>query len=192
VLFRSRRASEKGDVLAYLVLPSTIFGVAKHKLAQPPLSVSNPLSQQIPLKVKATLRRKPVQVGSVGPGENVWPLVHIEDIAGLFVLVLEGALKGSIGEGWEGFYFGENGHYKLIEVDSAIGKILYEQGIAETPQVKPFTPEEVEELLGTYLGTNSRAKATRSRSIGWKPKYGHEDFFKSLPEEVVIVASLFK
>ena len=38
--------------------------------------------------------------------------------------------------------------------------------------------------VGYYYGSNSRARATHSRSIGWKPKYTREDFFKSVKPEV--------
>jgi len=36
----------------------------------------------------------------------------------------------------------------------------------------------------TYLGTNSRCKGNRSRSIGWKPKKTKADFLASIRPEV--------
>ena len=43
--------------------------------------------------------------------------------------------------------------------------------------------------FGYYFGTNSRARANHSRSLGWKPKYTTDDFIKSIKPEV---ASLLK
>ena len=38
--------------------------------------------------------------------------------------------------------------------------------------------------MGNYWGTNSRARGTRPRALGWKPKYTTEDMLKSAREEV--------
>ena len=37
---------------------------------------------------------------------------------------------------------------------------------------------------GQYWGTNSRARATHSRSIGWEPRYTKEDMIASIKPEV--------
>jgi len=46
-------------------------------------------------------------------------------------------------------------------------------------------------LFITYLqsiwplfATNSYARADRSRALGWKPKYGKEEFFANVKQEV--------
>ena len=38
--------------------------------------------------------------------------------------------------------------------------------------------------MGNYWGTNSRARATHSRSLGWKPKYTTQDMLASIKPEV--------
>ena len=42
--------------------------------------------------------------------------------------------------------------------------------------------------VGYYFGTNSRARANHSRSLGWKPKYTKEDMLKSIKPEVEAIA----
>jgi hypothetical protein len=69
------KADEEGYIKSYIVLPSTIYAVANHKLTQ--LGVSNDHSQQIPQLVGASLKRG--HAGMVGEGKNIWPNVHIDD-----------------------------------------------------------------------------------------------------------------
>ena len=69
------KADEEGYIKSYIVLPSTIYGVAKNKLTA--LKVANDRSQQIPQLVGASLERG--TAGMVGEGKNIWPNVHIDD-----------------------------------------------------------------------------------------------------------------
>lgn len=43
----------------------------------------------------------------------------------------------------------------------------------------------------TYLGCNSRARADRSRQIGWRPRYGESGLFDSIPKEVESVIAKY-
>lgn len=69
------KADEEGYIKSYIILPSTIYGVANHKLTQ--LGIANNHSLQIPQLVGASLKRG--QAGMVGEGKNVWPNVHVDD-----------------------------------------------------------------------------------------------------------------
>lgn len=146
-----------GYIKSYIILPSTIYSLAKTKLVE--LGVQNPRSQQVPQLIRAGIRRG--QAGVVGKGENVWPNVHIDDseslnpyscgynsekkmdvVADLFIVVYENALSGMAAHGREGYYFGENGEHKLVDVAKEVGKVLHEIGKSKTAELVEFTDED--------------------------------------------------
>lgn len=59
----------------YIILPSTIWGIAKTPLTD--AGLANPHSQQIPKLIHAALGRG--RAGVVGKGLALWPDVHIDD-----------------------------------------------------------------------------------------------------------------
>ena len=59
----------------YIILPSTIWGIAKNPLTD--AGLANPHSQQIPKLIYAALGRG--RAGVVGKGLALWPDVHIDD-----------------------------------------------------------------------------------------------------------------
>lgn len=64
-----------GYLKSYIVLPSTIWGIAKNPLVE--AGISNPYSIQVPLLIKASLARG--QAGMVGKGQAIWCSVNIEE-----------------------------------------------------------------------------------------------------------------
>ncbi len=68
-------ADQTGYVRCHIVLPSTVYGVAKHALVE--AGVANPHSIQIPTIIRASLRRG--RAGVVGKGLALWPSVHTTD-----------------------------------------------------------------------------------------------------------------
>ena len=68
-------AKGKGYVHTYIVLPSTIYGIASGPLVD--AGLQNAHSQQIPTLVKLSLARG--RAGMIGQGKNLWPNVHIND-----------------------------------------------------------------------------------------------------------------
>ncbi|KAF9808719.1 hypothetical protein IEO21_07761 [Rhodonia placenta] len=161
-------ADSKGTIKAYIVLPSTIWGLASGPLID--AQIANPHSQQIPMLIKASLAR--AQAGMVGEGKNLWPNVNIDEVADLFGLVFSAVRAGQpIGHGTDGYYIGENGEHMLYAVSRAIGEALVALGKASTDKVTTFSPEELDKYFGgsDYLGTNVRCRAEHSRAIGWKP-----------------------
>jgi hypothetical protein len=93
----------------------------------------------------------------------------------------------AVGHGREGFYFGENGEHSLYQIGQAICQSLVQldHGSSDTPTA--FSKEELDKYFGgsDYLGSNSRARADRSRSIGWKPTKTTEDMLASIKAEVL-------
>ncbi|KAG6331881.1 hypothetical protein ID866_7207 [Astraeus odoratus] len=177
------QADKDNYIKSFIVHPCTIYAHSKTKLVD--LGIQNPRSIQIPQLIRAGLIKG--QGGMVGKGENIWPNVHIDDMADLFIVVYENALSGKAAHGREGLYFGENGEHKLYDVAKAISQILYQLGKGKSPEPESFTEEDYKrpEIKGLdFPGTNSRFRGKRGRLLGWNPKYTTEDLFKSIKPEV--------
>ncbi|RDX55339.1 NAD-P-binding protein [Lentinus brumalis] len=180
-------ADTQGYIRGYLVNPSTVYGAPTHELVA--AGITNTHSIQIPVLIQAALARK--RAGMVGAGKAIWPAIHVDDTAELFITLFDTILKKpeAAGHGWEGFYNGENGEYTWYQLAKAIGEALVELGIASDPEPTTFTHEELLKYFPTlefaYVwGTNCRVRASRARALGWKPKYTIEDLFKSVKPEV--------
>jgi nucleoside-diphosphate-sugar epimerase len=108
-------------------------------------------------------------------------------VADLYVVLLDAARKTpeKVGQGREGYYFGESGSHTLLQVAEAIGAALVKAGKATDPTPTTFTDEEAVKFFGgKWLGSNSLAVAERSRSIGWKPAKTTKDMLASIQPEV--------
>ncbi|KZT66769.1 NAD(P)-binding protein [Daedalea quercina L-15889] len=180
-------ADEKGYAHTFIVAPSTIYGFATHALAE--ARIANPVSIQIPSLIRASLDRR--QAGVVGAGKALWPDVHIDDVADLYIVVFDATTADPehIGHGWEGFYFGENGEHAWYDISKAIARAFVELGLGGTDEPTAFTDEELVKYWGSvdagnYSGTNSRCRADRGRSIGWKPKYTTKDMIASIKPQI--------
>ncbi|KAF7327868.1 NAD-P-binding protein [Mycena kentingensis (nom. inval.)] len=176
-----------GYVKSYIVLPSTIYGLASGPLVDS--GIQNARSQQIPRLVEVALQRG--QGGMVGAGRNHWNNVHIDDVADLFALIFDLSTKATsspgtlAAHGRAGFYFAENGEHTLYKVGEAIARVLSSMGKGSaTPTT--FTSKEMSAYFpsGTSLGTNSRCRAERGRKIGWKPANRTADMLRSVCREV--------
>ncbi|KAF8994654.1 hypothetical protein BDQ17DRAFT_1311423 [Cyathus striatus] len=176
------QADNEGYVKVYIVLPSTIYGIAHNKLVD--RGIQNPHSVQIPALINASIARG--QGGMVGEGKNIWPDVHIDDIASLYVTLFDVILSGKeVGHGREGFFFGENGEHTLYQIGEAIAKALVELGKGKSREPTTFTKEEIDKYFGVhYLGSNSRCRGNRSRALGWKPEKTPKDLLESIKPEV--------
>ncbi|KIJ55851.1 hypothetical protein M422DRAFT_240474 [Sphaerobolus stellatus SS14] len=182
------KASEQG-VRTHIVLPSTIYGLPDHVLAQK--GISNPISIQMPLLIRASMARG--QAGICGKGVNLWPNIHITEVASLINTVFEAALAGKTVTGWEGYYFGESGEYKQLDVCKIVAKTLHANGIG-TPEPTPFTEEEFDKYYGGshYLGANSRCRGERVRAMGWKATHSNQDFLNGLEADTQYIINLYK
>ncbi len=129
----------------------------------------NPNSAQIPMMIRAARKRGAGVV--VGKGENRWSNVHIEDLADLFVLVLE---KGEAGRS----YYAEHGEQSMLDIASSIARLL---GFPDS--IEHLTIEEAEQEYGEFwvlssLGANSRVRATNAAKLGWSPHH------RPLPDDI--------
>ncbi|KAF5336566.1 hypothetical protein D9611_006508 [Ephemerocybe angulata] len=174
---------EAGYVKTYIILPSTIYGLASSKLVD--LGIQNRHSVQIPHLIRAAIDRG--RGGMVGPGKNIWPNVHITEIADVYMTVLNAILHNkNPGHGREGLYFGENGEYTMYQLAKRISEVLVELGLGKDSEPSPFTTEEIDKYFdgSLYMGTNSRCRANRARALGWKPTKTTDDMLSSVKPEV--------
>ncbi|KAJ7707793.1 hypothetical protein B0H17DRAFT_1034046 [Mycena rosella] len=178
-------ADSQGYVKTYIILPSTIYGFASGPLVESGLQ--NWRSQQIPRLVDVSLQRG--QGGMVGKGKNWWGNVHIDDVAELYLAILDLLSKASpppdFAHGRAGFYFAENGEHTLYSVGEAISKVLSGMGKgSSTPTT--FSDKEVRLYFpgGTSLGSNSRCRAERGYKVGWRPSRKTQDMLSSVRGEV--------
>jgi len=179
-------ADKEGYVKVYIVLPSTIYGIANGELVEH--GIQKPYSQQVPALIRASLGRG--QAGMVGTGKNFWPNVDIEEVADLYVVLYDSIVANpATGHGREGIYFGVSGEHTLYDVGKAIGETLVAIGKSDNPEPTTFTKEEIDKYFGgsSYLGTNSRAVAKRSRSIGWNPAKTTKDLLASVKPEIAAI-----
>ncbi|AZE91244.1 NAD-dependent epimerase/dehydratase family protein [Pseudomonas orientalis] len=118
-------------------------------------------SVQLPRLLKQA--RKSGVVRHVGPGQNIWSNVHIEDVVALYLLALTRNVPGT-------FYFVESGEAAFIDMTTAIAQAL---NLGE-PQDWPLAKAEAEwgyEMANYGLGSNSRVRGKHARErLGWAPK----------------------
>jgi len=118
-------------------------------------------SVQLPRLLKQA--RKSGVVRHVGPGQNIWSNVHIDDVVALYLLALEKTPAGT-------FYFVESGEAAFRDMSNAIANAL---GMASA-QDWPLDEAKQEwgyEMASYGLGSNSRVRGQRARTLlGWEPK----------------------
>ncbi|MFD1547470.1 NAD-dependent epimerase/dehydratase family protein [Nonomuraea guangzhouensis] len=103
-------------------------------------------------------------VRHVGTGRNIWSNVHVDDVAELYLLVLEKSPPGT-------FYFVENGEESFAAMTGAIARSL---GLPGPQPWDPGSPDNVwdPQFAGHALGSNSRVRTTRTRDLlGWSPRH---------------------
>ncbi|KAJ7222841.1 NAD(P)-binding protein [Mycena haematopus] len=176
-------ADAEGYVKSYIILPSTIYGIAANRLVD--LGIQNPHSRQIPKLIEAALDR--AQAGMVGEGKNLWPNVEIHELSELYSTLYDKIIADpDTGHGRNGYYFGASGEHSLYDVGKAIGEALVTLGKSESAEPTTFTQAELDKYFAgsSYLGSNSRCRATHSLSIGWKPVKTTKDMLASIQPEV--------
>ncbi|KPM45869.1 hypothetical protein AK830_g601 [Neonectria ditissima] len=159
---------ESNRVQTHNVIAPTIFGLGS--------GLFNRYSIQIPVMAQAAL--KSGQMSVLEDGQTVWSHVHVEDLAMLFVVLLQRVLEGvAIPSGKAGIYFSETGTHTHIELSQIMAKTGKELGLFKTDVVRSVHLEEAAELWSGGVtfhaelayGSNSRTKAVLGRKLGWVP-----------------------
>jgi len=118
-------------------------------------------SVQVPWLI--ALAKKAGVARHIGPGDNRWANVHIDDLVPLYLLAIEKAPAGA-------FYFAENGENSMREVCEAISRMLGQGGKTQSMTIAEAAAEWGEGAAQNTMGSNSRVRAKRARSeLGWKP-----------------------
>lgn len=128
-------------------------------------------------------------------GGNVHSWVHIDDLMGLYLKVVEAAASGKGKECFNdnGYYFAATQEHAFIEVARVIGKTMHKEGAVEDPEPVPISLEEVNKMLrvpgyeklAQYMFTsNSRTRPERAEKLfGYKGE--GPGLLESLESEVV-------
>ncbi|KAJ7495506.1 NAD(P)-binding protein [Mycena latifolia] len=181
------QADAEGYIKSYIILPAVIYGLATGRFVD--LGLQNPHSMLIPWLIKAALDRG--QSGMVGEGKNVWSNVEINELADLYVKLYDAIVEDeATGHGRNGYYFGANEEHSLYDVAKAMGAALVALGKSTSPEPTTFTQAELDKYFqgsAKFVGSNSRCRATRSFSIGWKPTKSTNDMLASIRPELEVL-----
>jgi nucleoside-diphosphate-sugar epimerase len=149
-------------VKTVIVGPPTIYGPGRGPV--------NKRSQQVYNMAKWTLERGFAPV--VGTGKTEWDNVHVVDVSGLLVLLVDALLDPKRSDdselfGPQAYFFCENGVHVWGEVARWIAEEAARLGYMEKPEVRVVDPTEIQDRS---WGHNSKSVATRARKLlGWKP-----------------------
>ncbi|KAJ7064724.1 NAD(P)-binding protein [Mycena amicta] len=181
-------ADAEGYIKSYIVLPSTIYGVATGRFVN--AGIQNAHSTLMPWLTSAALDRG--RAGMVGEGKNIWPNVEIHEVADLYSLLWDAIVSNpQLGHGRNGYFFAENGEYIAYDVVKKLGEALLSLGKIDNAEPTTFSQAELDKYFGgsAIAGSNSRCRATHSRSLGWKPLKTTSDFLASIHPEVEILVN---
>lgn len=141
-------------IRASVILPTMVYGVG---------TGLNPHSAQIPKMTAAA--RKHGKGKYVGEGANRWSNCHVEDLAALYLRVVERGPGGLS-------YYAENGENEMKEIAVAISVALGFGGRADGFTMAEAIAEYGEGFATLSLGSNSRVRATRAHGqLGWKREH---------------------
>ena len=147
-----RNAAGNG-VRSVVIAPSLIYGLGHGLHSQ---------SIQVPWLIQAA--KKFGVAKHIGPGDNRWANVHIDDLMALYVLAIEKAPAGA-------FYYAENGENSMREICEAISRILGQGGRTQSMTMEEAATEWGEGPANDTMGSNSRVRAKRARAeLKWRPK----------------------
>jgi len=173
-------AGKRGDIVAVIVAPPTIWGTGE--------GLFNVHSIQVPYYIQGC-----IDVGEglvLGMGLNTWSLIHVKDMAAGYLTILKAVLDGNIPSNpLDRYYFCENEEYEQRQVAEEVTRLLYEQGKVKDPKPKSLVwkdiaPGDSGNPIG-MTGGNSRSRAVLLRKLGWSPKKGgNREFIESIKGEV--------
>ncbi|MBB6056213.1 NAD-dependent epimerase/dehydratase family protein [Tolumonas osonensis] len=152
------KAAEKDFVKTYLVVPPTVFGVGLGPFA------SSRMSIQIPRLVYSALMRR--QTMKVGAGNNIWPNVHVADLAELYLVILDAALQDKAPSGLQGLFYPVSEHFCWGDVSMKIAELLYQKKLLPSAIVTSGLQP------GWFWGSNVIVRSTNSMNLGWQVKNG--------------------
>jgi len=145
--------STGAGVRATVICPTMVYGEGRGPHKE---------SIQVPILLRHARQTGVAQY--IGEGLNRWSNVHIEDLADLYLLVLQDQRAS-------GFYFAENGEESLRNIVERLAQLL------SLPAAESIGIEEAIALWGLEpavyaLGSNSRVTVKDARAaFKWSPRY---------------------
>ncbi|PKY03699.1 NAD(P)-binding protein [Aspergillus campestris IBT 28561] len=164
-----------------LVFPPIIYGQGRGPTKQ--RSVQIPELARVAAQTRASVR--------VGRGEATWSNVHISDISGMFLKLVERAAAcDGDGDLWNknGLYFPGIDAMNFKDLAQIIADEAYKLALTDSATVKEISHEEADALsghAGILWGTNAVQNSQRARLLlGWTPSG------RSLQEEIPVTLRL--
>ena len=151
-------AAQTGLIKTYLVVPPTVFGKGLGPFAEQRMSI------QIPRLVYHSLMNRRVMY--VGKGENQWTNIHVADLAELYLLILDGALRNSAPVGLQGIYYPASEYFIWSDVAHRVAELLYARKLIANPAATTGLQR------GWFWGSNVRMKCSNGEQLGWQLKNG--------------------
>lgn len=112
---------------------------------------------------------------TVGAGKNSWGGVHVKDVSSVIMMFLEDALRSEerkLTWGPDGVYYIVDKDYVFADVVPKMVELLKKKGLCQSDEIDQVSTEEATKIhpYGAFVwGTNSRCRASRLKSFGWKP-----------------------
>lgn len=151
---RSVQRAALHGVRSIVIVPGMVYGAG---------ALLSRESKQIPLLVR-TARRLGHAV-QVEDGRRRWSTVHVDDLAELYLLALEGARSGEL-------FFAENGTVSFHELAAAIQRCLGFAGEPVSLSLAQATALWDEMTAATAMGSDCRIDAMKARlQLGWQPTH---------------------
>ncbi|KAJ5645904.1 hypothetical protein N7490_002276 [Penicillium lividum] len=160
--------SYPGIVRTAIVCPPTVYGPSRFPL--PTRSI------QLPRLLHVFLRRR--RAFTIKNNENMWNMIHTQDISEMYVLLTEAAVDQDQrpGDLWDecGYYFSEQGNFVWGDIIRKIAKLGHQKGFFDSSEPENLTNDDVSRFLGggqmnvcsTSLGSAKRA----CKLLGWEPQ----------------------
>ncbi|KAJ5471608.1 hypothetical protein N7530_008965 [Penicillium desertorum] len=167
-----------------IIFPPIIFGIGKGPVKQ--------RSVQVPSLARATLLQRVSLY--LGRGLSRWGIVHVSELADLFVKLVENAVNATPSPIWNenGLFFAEKGFESFKDIASVIAKEAHSLGYIDSPDsVKSMNLEESNVVIpngSVFLGTNGQGRASRAKKLlGWQPD--GESFQSAVRETIIAEAA---
>ncbi|KAI1775339.1 NAD dependent epimerase/dehydratase family protein [Hypoxylon cercidicola] len=158
------------------------------------------VSFQIPMMLRSALATGRAIV--VGDGSNVWDIVHVQDLAALYVIVARRILEdggAGVPSGKKGIIFASNGRRSALQTVQRTADACYAEGklaapkveflgLAEATKALPLPAEwRDEHLVEMAFASNSRTVSSVARSLGWKPTRGDEAWEAGFRDDLKVI-----
>ncbi|KAL1792261.1 hypothetical protein ACET3X_010012 [Alternaria dauci] len=172
-------------VKTVVLMPPLIYGVGT--------GLWNKRSLQVPRLVQAAITEGQAIV--VGEGQGVWDNVHIEDLAGLYELILIDIVSrdgASLPTGKQGVVFSAHRRHTWIEVSQAVADVARRAGMINSSVVRTVSLAEgakhltggVEQVAELGFASTCRTRSEIAKKLGWCPSAGVETWERGFVEEV--------